>query len=112
MQINFVYRNKKINLNVKKVNWLNPRGLMFRRQENAPALLFEFEKPVRLAIHSWFVFFPFWAVWLDDKNRLIEEKIVKPWSFRVVPKQNFHKLVEIPFNKRYKGYFPTGMRKI
>ena len=81
---------------------MNPRGLMFRRREKALALLFEFRKPVQMAIHSFFVFFPFWAVWLDDKNKIVEEKIVKSWIFRIAPKRKFSKLIEIPLNKKYK----------
>ncbi len=73
-------------------------GLMFkpRKTEN---LLFEFEKPTKMAIHSFFVFFPFAAIWLNEKNEFIEGKIVNPFNFYVAPKKPFYKLIEIPLNK-------------
>jgi uncharacterized membrane protein (UPF0127 family) len=89
--------------NIKKVSPLGKfTGLMFRKRENADALLFDFPNPVRLRIHSFFVFFPFLAVWLDDRNRIIEKKIIQPFNFSVRPKKQFNRLIEIPFNKKYK----------
>ncbi len=76
-------------------------GLMFSRKENAQALLFEFKRPVKLKIHSLFVFFPFVALWLDEENKIIDKKIVKPFKFSVSSGKSFYKLVEIPFSKKY-----------
>jgi uncharacterized membrane protein (UPF0127 family) len=70
-------------------------GLMFRTRKTSP-LLFEFKKNVRMAIHSFFVFFPFKAIWLDENNRIIAQKIVKPFTFCVCPRKPFRKLIEIP----------------
>lgn len=68
------------------------RGLMFRtKSEN---LLFEFRKPTRQRIHSLFCK-PFRAIWLLD-GEVIDEKIVKPFSFSVKSKQEFNQLIEIP----------------
>jgi len=94
------YEGKKFNLEVKLCR-LKFLGLMFARREKARALLFDFKKSTNIAIHSWFVFFDFVAVWLDDKNKIIEIKVVKPFSFSVHPKKSFFKLIEIPVNKRY-----------
>ena len=58
-------------------------------------------KPVRIAIHSFFVFFPFLAIWIDDKNNVVDVKIVNPFKFSVSPKKSFCKLLEIPINKKY-----------
>ncbi len=89
-------------LDVFVCNWFNKfRGLMFCRKKNARALLFDFEKSVKLNIHSFFVFFPFVAVWLDDKNKIIEIKIVRPFTVAVNPKKPYQKLVEIPMNRSY-----------
>jgi len=77
------------------------KGLMFKKPEKAEALLFEFDKPVKLKIHSCFVFFPFLAIWLDDKNRVVCIKIVKPFRFSVSPKTPFCKLIEIPLTRNY-----------
>lgn len=80
---------------------------MFSQREEADALLFDFNKPTRMAIHSLFVFFSFVSVWLDDKNNVIELRKVKPFTFFVRPQKNFHKLVEIPINNKYKEKFSS-----
>lgn len=105
MEIEIFSNKRKIRLKVQKCNLFGMfRGLMFRRRENAPALLlFDFKKSLRIKIHSWFVFFPFLAVWLDDKNKIVEKRLVKPWKFLVLPRKKFMKLVEIPLNKKYIG---------
>lgn len=76
-------------------------GLMFKKKETAKILLFDFKKPTRIGIHSFFVFFDFVAVWLDEENKVIEIKKVKPWVPLLKPKKPFVKLIEIPLNKKY-----------
>lgn len=94
---------KKIELEVFVVPfWREGIGLMFQRREKAKALIFEFKNSVKMAIHSWFVFFPFFAIWLDSKNKVIAYKIVRPFNFNILPSEKFVKLIEIPLNKRYK----------
>jgi uncharacterized membrane protein (UPF0127 family) len=100
MEINL--RKKKIKIDLKTCNYFEKfSGLMFTRREKAKALLFDFKKSVRTAIHSYFVFFPFVAIWLDKENKVIEIKIVKPFIPIIRPKKFFYKLVEIPINKNY-----------
>ncbi len=77
------------------------KGLMFSRRENAEALLFEFSSPGFWSIHSFFVFYPFLALWLKG-NRVIDYKIVRPFSFSVRPRDSFLRLIEIPINEKYK----------
>lgn len=103
MLIGLNCKNKKIKLEVEKCGVFGMiRGLMFRSRERAPALLlFDFKKPRRLKIHSWFVFFPFIAIWLDEKEEIIEIKRVGSWKTFVLPKKSFSKLVEIPINGKY-----------
>ncbi|MFA5993229.1 MAG: hypothetical protein WC796_05990 [Candidatus Pacearchaeota archaeon] len=74
-------------------------GLMFSRREKAEVLLFDMKKP--MAIHSFFVFFDFIAVWIDEKNTVVKWKIVKPWSPYEMPEKHFSKLIEIPISRRY-----------
>lgn len=101
MLFSFPFRNKKINLNVVKVSFLGKIiGLMFSRREKANNLLFEFEKPTRIKIHSFFVFYDFLAVWFNEKGKIVEKKIIKPFSLGFSPSKKFVKLVEIPINKR------------
>jgi uncharacterized membrane protein (UPF0127 family) len=75
-------------------------GLMFKTR-NTDALLFEFSKPTKMAIHSFFVFFPFYAVWFDENNKIIEIKKVKPFTLNVKPKKPYKKLIEIPINNKH-----------
>ena len=101
MRINFFNKSVEIS-KVKECNWFNKiKGLMFSRRKKADVLLFAFDKPTKMAIHSFFVFFPFIAVWLDDKNKVIDMKVVKPFSPSVSCKKFYYKLVEIPVNRRY-----------
>lgn len=93
-----IIKGKKVNAKVCK-NIQKISGLMFKRKETEP-LLFEFSKPTRRAIHSYFVFFPFIAVWYN-KDKIVEVKKVKPFTFHVRPKKAFTKLLEIPINKKY-----------
>jgi uncharacterized membrane protein (UPF0127 family) len=94
------YKNKKINISVKKLSSFGKViGLMFKSKTNEN-LLFEFNKDTKMSIHSYFVSFDFLAVWLDRNNRVIECKIIKPFSFGVRPKKSFLKLIEIPLNNK------------
>lgn len=76
-------------------------GLMFKSKKSSQALLFEFKKPVKMPIHSEFVFFPFIAIWLDKKNKIIEYQIIKPFKFNIRPEKPFIRLIEIPFSDKY-----------
>lgn len=114
-KIGFNFKGKRINLIVKVCRGFNVfKGLMFSKKENAEALIFEFRKSTRQGIHSLFVFYDFIAIWLDDKNKIVEVRRVKPFEFFVRPKKNFRKLVEVPINRRYDfvvGVF-DGDRKV
>lgn len=102
-KIRLSYRRNKFDLNLKVCNWFGRfLGLMFTRRENARALLFEFKNPVRAPIHSFFVFFDFVAIWLDDKDKIVDLKIVTPFKFIILPKKSFSKIIEIPINRKHK----------
>src|SRR3989304_5118999 len=103
MKILLRHKNKKIFVNVRKCSYFGEAfGLMFQKKENVDVLLFDFSGRKRLALHSLFVFFSFLAVWLGDKNRIMEMRVVGPFSFNISSKKTFSKVVEIPFNKKYK----------
>ncbi len=76
-------------------------GLMFKSR-NTSALLFDFKRETREAITSLFVFFPFVAIWLDAKSKVLDVQAIKPFRFAIFPKKPFQKLVEIPINNKYK----------
>ncbi len=88
-----IYNKKKIEIPIKKS--LGIRGLMFRRKNNAPILLFENVG----ALHSFFVFFPFIALWLDKNNNVVDLKIVKPFTLIVKSEKKSKKIIEISINK-------------
>ena len=89
-------KNKKIILNVRRLNRIERFiGLMFKRR-SSPPLLFEFKKETKVSIHSFFVFFPFLAIWLDKENKIVEKKIINPFCPSIKPKKEFKKLIEIP----------------
>ena len=97
-----IYKNKKIKISVKKVSSFRKiTGLMFRSNKTKN-LLFEFGKKTKIHIHSYCVFFDFLAIWLDEKNKVIEWKYVKPFTFHINPKKPFSKLIEIPLNNKNK----------
>ena len=101
MKINF--KNKIIEISeVKECNWFNKIvGLMFSRQEKASALVFDFHKKTKIPIHSFFVFFPFFAIWMDDKNKVMEIKKIKAFTPKKSPAKPYFKLLEIPINEKY-----------
>ena len=94
------YKNKKINISVKKVSVFGKiTGLMFKKK-TTESLLFDFKKKTKMRIHSYFVFFNFLTVWLDEKNKVLEWRIVKTFTLSIKPKNYFVKLIEIPINKK------------
>ncbi len=102
-QIIIRYKKKRIKVTAKDCNVLQKfAGLMFSRREKAEMLLFSFRKKQKIRIHSWYIFFPFVAVWLDDRNRVVDLKIVKPFAVCVSHKNKADKLVEIPINNNYR----------
>ncbi|HLC53477.1 MAG TPA: hypothetical protein VJK03_02950 [Candidatus Nanoarchaeia archaeon] len=92
------YKHKKIPINAKSISFLRKfSGLMFRTR-STENLLFDFSANTKTPIHSFFVFFPFLAIWLDAENRVIECRIVKPFSTAIRPGRAYRKLIELPFN--------------
>ena len=118
-KIGLIYRGKRFVIDVKRCNLFGRfRGLMFRKSKDSEALLlFDSDNSVGWGIHSLFVSFPFVALWLDDKNKIIEKRVVKPFTLSIKPRKSFNKLVEIPLNGRYGNIVkilcsPTVIRKI
>ena len=95
---------KKIGIEAERCSLFGKfRGLMFRKKENAPALLFEFKKATKIKLHSIFVFFDFYTLTLDEKNNVLEIKKVSPFKISISPGKKKTKILEIPLNKRYAG---------
>jgi len=101
-KISLNYRGKKFCFDVKTCGFFDTAfGLMFKSRKNAQALLFEFDKFSRIKIHSFFVFFPFVAAWLDSEGKIIEVRKIKPFTPFVSIGKPCSKIIEIPINKKY-----------
>jgi uncharacterized membrane protein (UPF0127 family) len=99
-KISLNFKGKSLKLNVTICNSFRKfSGLMFKSRDTE-ILLFEFAKSTRIRIHSFFVFFPFFAIWIDGKDKVIQVKRVKPFTFSVRPKESFRKILEIPINEK------------
>ena len=96
------FKKRKIGVIAEDCNFFQKfLGLMFSSRERAKILLFRFKKEQKIRIHSFYVFYPFVAVWLDRKNRVVDMKTVKPFIPYVSHRNKADKLVEIPINKKY-----------
>jgi uncharacterized membrane protein (UPF0127 family) len=114
MKIKVGFGRKRMFVDVTKVSPFESFGLMFRTRWTGN-LLFDFKKEGKWAISAFFVFFSFLALWLDEKNNVLEYKIVKPFTFSVQPKNEFAKLIEIPLNNKNKNlisHFPSVYGKV
>lgn len=96
--IKIKYSGRAIKLKIKRAGFFSKGlGLMFRTR-GADNLLFEFKKDLRISIHSFFVFFSFLAIWLDSRNNVLEWRVIEPFCLRAMPREDFRKIIEIPFN--------------
>lgn len=97
------YKKRKFQIKAKKLSEFGKFiGLMFSSRENAKALLFEFKNSGKIDFHSFFVFFPFLAVWLDNKNNVLDVQIIKPFRINFSSGKPYSKLLEIPVNNTYR----------
>ena len=89
------FKGKDIEVKAKKVGFFGKVfGLMFKSSNTGNLLFYNF----RGEIHSYFVFFPFVAVWIDSSNNVVDCEVVRPFRFAVKPKKQADKLIEIPLN--------------
>ena len=96
--------------------WLRFRGLMFRKKP--VVIVFPFKKPTKYgaSIHSFFVFFDFYAIYINKEGIISEKILVKPFVFRITPKEDTICLIEVPVclgNKFNVGeYFGKDLEEI
>lgn len=77
--------------------WQKTRGLMFRSNlDHALVFLLGEESRVGAAIHSFFVFFPFDTLFLNDKQKIVDMRMVGPFRFSVIPKAPAKYIIELP----------------
>lgn len=109
--ITLTYHKKKITIPAQRCSFFGKFwGLMFSRKSSAPLLLFDFRRSVAMGIHSYFVFYDFLAIWIDEKNTVVQVDRVKPWTSYLKPRKRYHMLIEIPMHKRYKKYVDFFMK--
>ncbi|HLC78208.1 MAG TPA: hypothetical protein VJH92_03730 [Candidatus Nanoarchaeia archaeon] len=102
VKVSFNYKGKKISVLAGECKGLSMGiGLTWKRRKNARALLFDFKKNSRPALTAMFVFFPFIVLWLDDKNNVIEKRVIRPFQYSIKPKKDFVRVLEIPVNDNY-----------
>ncbi len=96
--------------------WLRFRGLMFRKKP--VVIVFPFKKPTKYgaSIHSFFVFFDFYAIYINRDGVISEKILVKPFKLKITPKEKTICLIEIPidFGKKFKigEYFGKDLEEI
>ena len=86
------------------------RGIMFRRRFEKP-LLFIFPRVSRLgsAIHSFFVFVEFDAVFLDEEKKVVDiRQSIKPFTPVIIPRAPAKFLIEAPAGWVAKSGLKTG----
>src|SRR3989344_1993160 len=108
------HKEKSFNVEFKAISLFSKyTGLMFKTKETEN-LLFKFKNYKTFGIHSFFVFFVFLAIWLDENNKIVDYSIIRPFTFLVKSKYPSVKLLELPLNNRNKRIieFLVGKRKI
>lgn len=115
-KIGLEFNGRKIFIEVERLSEFGKGlGLMFRRREKSPALLFDFKNPKQFHLTSLFVNFPFMILWLDEKNKIVDKTIAKPWRLHIPSKKKYYKIIEIPLNTKYGSLIEdlsTGNEKI
>lgn len=90
------------------------RGLMFRRKSWFDHyLLFKFKRESKFfsAIHSFFVFFRFDAVFLNKDKKIVDiKKNIRPFKISIVPDEPSKFLLEMPAGKTDKEDLEIGQK--
>ena len=87
------------------------RGLMFRKKPKKMLLVLKNQGRIEAGIHSFFVFFPFDAVWLDENWKIVDLKTVRPFSFKT-PRKPAKYVLELPKGMIEKRKMKIGERII
>jgi uncharacterized membrane protein (UPF0127 family) len=77
--------------------WCHFRGLMLRRSlPEDEGLLFVFRRQsvAETTIHMLFMLFAIAAIWIDDKGRVVDTKLAKPWRPVYAPAKAARYLIE------------------
>lgn len=85
--------NKNVEVEHYKGFWKSIRGLMFSKKKNI-LLEIPYEKRTHASIHSFFVFFPFYAIFLNSNKEVVDLKRISPFTF-YTPKKPAKYILEI-----------------
>ena len=105
MNIYIYFKGKKISTSVKQTNFfIRGLGLTFRTRDTKN-LLFEFNREVTWQgnLTSLFVFFPFLTIWLDQKNKVLDYRVINPFVLCIKQNKKFRSIIEIPINNKNKS---------
>jgi len=96
-----------IKITVKHAQTINEqtKGLMFLKKKNFDfALIFHFKSSNRFfnSIHMFFVFFPIITIFLDDKKKVVDKKILTPFYPFYMSKKSCKYLIEMPIKFKNK----------
>ncbi len=80
------------------------RGLMFRAKP--VCILFDFHEEAIHPIHSLFVFFPFYAIYISKEKRILEKARIGPFQFLYKNSGAARYLLETDLKTG--GYFSVG----
>jgi len=74
---------------------------MFSKQlEDNQSVLLKFKKEKNIPIHTFFVFFPIDAIWLNSKNKIVHiERNIKPFRPYISPEKSATSILETKKNK-------------
>lgn len=99
MKARITLNSKSIEFPIERCSsWSKFKGLMFSAN-HLPLLIEIKNKP----IHSMFVFYPFLAIWLNDESKIVDYKLVHPFTSSVMPQSDFTKIIEIPYKNEFKN---------
>lgn len=68
------------NIEYARTTYRKIKGLMFRKNISPDySMIFILEKPSKVNIHMFFVFFPIDVIFLDEKKKIRSYSRLKPW---------------------------------
>ncbi|PWH17811.1 MAG: hypothetical protein DDG59_07385 [Anaerolineae bacterium] len=86
-----------LSLRVCRTFWSRGRGFLFSPPPPPDqGLLFWYSRPSRwdTAIHMLGVSFSLAVIWLDEKRRVVDRKLARPWQVALVPQKAAQYIIE------------------
>ncbi|MEM4663265.1 MAG: DUF192 domain-containing protein [Candidatus Diapherotrites archaeon] len=75
------------------------KGLMFENKQKfsyALVISLNSESKIKASIHMLFVFFPIAVFFLNKEKRVVDKKVLKPFTLNYTPKQPSKYIIELP----------------